>query len=68
MLKSIVFEPGAAFESIIAWRSEPVPESFVFTTTNVVGIIRRSRSWKSGRYGCGFFLFLSWRRLNLRRG
>src|SRR5262245_29375728 len=36
MLNAIVSRPGFPSESWIAWRSEPVPESFVFVTVNVV--------------------------------
>ncbi len=43
MSKSIVFDPGVAFESRIACRNEPAPESLGSVTVNVEGIIRRSR-------------------------
>ena len=69
MLKSIVFDPGVAFESRIACRSEPAPESLVSVTVKVEGIIRRSRPWKSG-WNCRRFFFLSnasRRRLIVRR-
>src|SRR5689334_10419638 len=35
MAKAIVSRPGFAFASMIAWRNEPAPESFVFATVNV---------------------------------
>jgi hypothetical protein len=42
MLNEIVFEPGAAFELRIAWRSVFGPESAVEETTNGVNTMRRS--------------------------
>ena len=68
MLKSIV-EPGAALALVIACRKEPGPLSAVVLTTNVEGIIRFSRPWKSGWKGWCFFRLRisSRRRLILRR-
>ena len=40
--KTIASGPGLAFACVIASRSEPVPESAVLTTVNVVGTIRSS--------------------------
>ncbi len=48
MPKSIVFDPGAAFEFRIACRSEPAPESAAVLTRNVAGIIRFSRPKRDG--------------------
>ena len=67
MLKSIVFGPFVPFESLIASASEPGPSSLLFVTTNVVGISRFSRSWKTGRKGGRFVrLAARLRRLILR--
>jgi hypothetical protein len=37
MLNAIRSSPGLAFASVIAWRSDPAPLSFVLVTVNVAG-------------------------------
>ena len=68
MLKSIVLALVAESACSMAQRSVPVlPSSAALVTVNVVGIIRRSRSWKSGWNGCRRLLGASRRRLAGRR-
>ena len=57
MLKSIVFNPGAALESMIACLSESgvEPESAVVVTRNVASSVRGSRPIKSGWNGHRLF-------------
>src|SRR6188508_1595265 len=39
MLKSIVSAPGLAFASVIAWRSDPAPESALVVTVKVAASV-----------------------------
>jgi hypothetical protein len=48
MLKAIVFRPGLALESRIAWRSEPGPLSAVFVTVKTDKSHRVSSTSKVG--------------------
>ena len=67
MLKSMVFDPGVALESMIACRSERglEPESAVVVTRNVASNVRRSRPMQSGWNGRRLFFFEARFRLQL---
>src|SRR5262249_14582125 len=49
MSNAIVFEPGSALASRIAWRNDPGPLSSVVVTRKVESNNRSSRGWREGR-------------------
>jgi len=55
--KTMSSEVDAAFASMIAWRRESGPESLLFNTVNVAGVILSSRLRSSSRWKISFLGF-----------